>query len=154
MKSYCIQDNYPEQYCHCYGCGRKNRQGLKIKSYWDGQKATARFTPAPHHIALPGYVYGGLIASLIDCHGIAAASAAMAEENDRETGYPLLRRYVTASLRVDYLKPTPMGVELEMISAGISPVEGRVLVEVLISAKEKVRVRGRVTAAPMPVSMA
>ena len=155
MKNYCIQDHYPEQYCHCYGCGRENRHGLQIKSYWDGQTAKAGFTPGPHHIALPGYVYGGLLASLVDCHGIATASAAMDETGeDREKAGPQLKRYVTASLHVDYLRPTPMGEELEITGTALAFDKDKVVVEVKISALGKVRVRGQVLAAPMPKSMA
>lgn len=150
MKSFCIQDNYPEQYCHCYGCGRNNQHGLGIRSYWDGQQARAVFIPAACHIALPGYVYGGLLASLVDCHGIATASAAAAEARNR----PLqLERYVTASLQVDYLRPTPMDLELEMTGEAKSMVRRRVVVEVKIIAAGKLRVRGEVVAAPMPASM-
>jgi hypothetical protein len=64
-----IQDLYPENVAYCYGCGRLNDQGLQIKSYADGDETVCRFVPRPYHMAIPGYVYGGLIASLIDCHG-------------------------------------------------------------------------------------
>lgn len=155
MKTYWIQDNYPDQYCQCYGCGKKNRQGLGIKSYWDGHKATAGFTPGPHHIALPGYVYGGLIASLVDCHGIATASAAVAEmEKNHKQAEPLLKRYVTASLHVDFLRPTPMGMEIEITGTAIAGDKGRVVVSVEIYADNKLRAKGKVVAAPMPGSMA
>ncbi len=154
MKTYCIQDNYPEQYCHCYGCGRKNKQGLRIKSYWDGKKATAMFTPGPHHIALPGYVYGGLLASLVDCHGIGTAASTMAEiELGQEDADLRLNRYVTASLHVDYLRPTPMGVELELVGSAIVADKRKVVVVVEIFAHGKLRVKGEVVAVPMPKSM-
>ena len=54
-----------------------NEKGLQIKSYWDGDETVCTFTPRSYHTAVPGYVYGGLIASLIDCHitGTAAAAA-------------------------------------------------------------------------------
>lgn len=153
-KPYCIQDNYPEQYCHCYGCGRKNMQGLKIKSYWDGEKALARFTPEQHHIALPGYVYGGLLASLIDCHGIATASAAMSDlKNDTGNVCLELKRYVTASLHVDYLRPTPIGTEIEMIGIVAENTGRKVKIKVELFAGGKQRARGEVLAAPVPDSM-
>ena len=63
-----FQDYYPEDLSVCYGCGRLNKHGLKIKSYWDGEESVCRFQPKPYHTAVTGYVYGGLIASLIDCH--------------------------------------------------------------------------------------
>jgi hypothetical protein len=71
-----FQDYYPDAMAHCYGCGRLNKSGHQIKSYWDGEESVCRFQPKPYHIAIPGYVYGGLLASLIDCHGTGTAAAA------------------------------------------------------------------------------
>ena len=79
-----FQDYYPEDVAHCYGCGRLNPQGHQIKSYWDGDETVARFTPLPYHTAIPGYVYGGLVASLIDCHG--TGTAARRQSADRPAG--------------------------------------------------------------------
>ena len=66
METPAFQDLYPDQWAHCYGCGRLNEHGLQIKSHWDGDETVCIYTPRPYHIAIPGYVYGGLIASLID----------------------------------------------------------------------------------------
>ena len=69
MKAF--QDYYPESLSNCYGCGRLNEHGLQIKSYWDGEESVCFFQPKSHHTGgIPGYVYGGLIAALIDCHAI------------------------------------------------------------------------------------
>jgi len=70
-----IQQYYPDEFNHCYGCGQLNEAGLQLKSYWEGDEAIAIFKPEPYHISVPGYVYGGLIASIIDCHGIGTAVA-------------------------------------------------------------------------------
>ncbi|MCM2270178.1 MAG: PaaI family thioesterase, partial [Thermoanaerobaculia bacterium] len=67
MDEVAIQDLYPADVAHCYGCGRDNLHGHRIKTYWRDGRGVARFTPQPHHLSFPGYVYGGLIASLIDC---------------------------------------------------------------------------------------
>ena len=56
MPSKAIQDQYPEDLSHCYGCGRLNEHGHQLKSHWDGEEAVARFTPRAEHIAVPGYV--------------------------------------------------------------------------------------------------
>ena len=77
MKEKAFQDYYPDKWSYCYGCGRLNEQGLQIKSYWDGEETVCHFKPRPSHTAIPGYVYGGLIASLIDCHGTGTAAAAI-----------------------------------------------------------------------------
>lgn len=145
-----IQDYYPEKFSHCYGCGRLNPEGLRIKSYWDGEEAVCRFNPEPHHKAIPGYVYGGLIASLIDCHstGTAAAAAYQAEGRALDTDPPL--RYLTASLHVDYLRPTPIDVTLE-VRARVSEIRGRkVTVASELHAGGQVCARGTVVAVQMP----
>ena len=150
MNEKAFQDYYPDELSYCYGCGRLNERGLQIKSYWDGDETVAHFTPRPEHIAIPGYVYGGLIGSLIDCHGTgsAAAAAYRAEGRAMDTLPPL--RFVTASLKVDYLRPTPLGVELE-IRGQIKEVKGRkVVVSATVSAQGEVFARGEVVAVQMP----
>ena len=148
-----FQDYYPENVSHCYGCGRLNESGLQIKSYWDGDETVCTFTPRPYHIAIPGYVYGGLIASLIDCHGTGTASAAAYREAGRPMGSEPPFRFVTASLQVDYLRPTPMGVPLE-IRGRVQEVKGRkVVVSATVTANGVVCARGQVVAVQMPENM-
>ena len=76
MTEKAFQEYYPEHLSHCYGCGTMNELGHQIKSYWDGEESVCHFQPKPYHTAIPGYVYGGLLASLIDCHGTGTAAAA------------------------------------------------------------------------------
>jgi acyl-coenzyme A thioesterase PaaI-like protein len=153
MSPKAFQDYYPDHFSHCYGCGRLNKDGLQIKSYWDGEETVCHFTPRPAHTAIPGYVYGGLIASLIDCHGTGSAAAAAYRAEGREPGSDPPHRFVTASLRVDYLKPTPMGVQLE-VRGKIKEVKGRkVVIEATLSAKNQVCARGEVVAVEMPEQM-
>lgn len=150
MKNDAFQDHYPDELAHCYGCGRLNEHGHQLKSYWDGDETVAHFTPAPYHIAIPGYVYGGLIASLIDCHGTGTAAAAAYREAGRGLDTEPPFRFVTASLHVDYLRPTPLGVELE-IRGAIEEVTGRkVVVSETVSAEGVICARGRVVAVQMP----
>jgi acyl-coenzyme A thioesterase PaaI-like protein len=150
MAEKAFQDYYRDEYSHCYGCGRLNDQGLQIKSYWDGDETVLIFTPAPYHIAFPGYVYGGLIASLIDCHstGSAAAAAYRAENRAMDTDPPL--RFLTAALHVDYVQPTPLGVPLE-IRSKIKEIKGRkVIVTSDLYANGEVCARGEVVAVQVP----
>ncbi len=150
MPDKAFQDYYPEDLAHCYGCGRLNEHGLHIKSYWDGEESVCAFLPKPQHTAIPGYVYGGLLASLIDCHGTGTASAVAyrAEGRAMDTAPPL--RFLTGSLRVDYLKPTPLGVPLELRGT-IKEIKGRkVIVAITLSANGTVCVRGEVVAIQVP----
>lgn len=130
-----FQDTYPDDVAQCFGCGRLNPHGHRIKSHWEGEESVCRFVPEPFHTAIPGYVYGGLIASLIDCHGTGTASAAAYRAAGREMGTEPALRFVTASLHVDYKRPTPLGPPLEIrgrvkeITARKVVVEARLLVE-------------------------
>jgi acyl-coenzyme A thioesterase PaaI-like protein len=145
-----FQDYYPEHLAHCYGCGRLNEFGHQIKSYWDGDESVCHFVPNPHHIAIPGYVYGGLLASLIDCHGTgtAAAAAYRAENRDMDTEPPF--RFLTASLHVDYLKPTPLGITLEVRGKIKENKVRKVIIEEWITASGIITVRGEVVAVQVP----
>jgi acyl-coenzyme A thioesterase PaaI-like protein len=150
MTQIAFQDYYPDQLSYCYGCGRLNEQGLQIKSYWEGNETVCIFQPRPYHIAVPGYVYGGLIASLIDCHGTgtAAAAAYRAEGRTMDSEPPL--RFLTASLHVDYLRPTPLGVPLE-VRGWVKEIKGRkVVVSETLSANGEVTARGEVIAVQVP----
>ena len=154
MNQKAFQEYYPDHLSHCYGCGRLNEHGLQIKSYWDGEETVCTFDPRPYHMAIPGYVYGGLIASLIDCHstGTAAAAAYRAEGRAMDTEPPL--RFVTASLHVDYLRPTPLGVPLEVRARAKEVKARKVVVECTLSAQGEVCARGEVVAVRMPEYLA
>jgi len=150
MTSKAFQHYYPESLAHCYGCGHLNEHGHHIESFWEGDESVCHFTPRPYHTAVPGFVYGGLLASLIDCHGTgtAAAAAYRAEGRAMDTEPPL--RFVTASLHVDYMKPTPLGPELE-VRATVSEIKGRkVVVKERLICKGVECARGEVVAVQIP----
>ena len=149
-----FQDFYPNHTSYCYGCGRLNETGLQIKSYWDGDETVCTFQPRPGHTAVPGYVYGGLLASLVDCHatGTAAAAAYRAAGREMDTEPPF--RYVTGSLHVDYLRPTPLAGPLTL-RAQVKEIKGRkTIVSVQLYAAGQLCVRGEVVAVQMPDDMA
>lgn len=148
-----FQDVYPEWAAQCYGCGRLNGHGLKIKTYWDGDESVTRFTPLPYHTAIPGYVYGGLIASLIDCHSTGTAAAAAYRARREDPGSVPEIRFVTASLHVDYVRPTPIDCELVVRGKVEEIKERKVVVTSELFAKGDVCARGRVVAVRAPESL-
>lgn len=153
MNEKAFQDYYPDHWSYCYGCGRLNKDGLQIKSFWDGDESVCTFKPYPRHIAIPGYVYGGLIASLIDCHGTGTASAAVYKAENRPMDSEPAVRFVTASLQVDYIKPTPLGEILEL-RGHIQEYKGRkVIVAIELRAKGAVTATGKVVAVQVPDNM-
>jgi acyl-coenzyme A thioesterase PaaI-like protein len=148
-----FQDYYPDTVSYCYGCGRLNEHGLQIKSFWDGDETVCIFQPKPFHTAIPGYVYGGLIASLIDCHSTGSAAAAMFRHQGRPMDSEPALRFLTAALHVNYLRPTPLGVPLE-IRATIKEIKGRKVVVIsTLSANGEICARGEVVAVQMPDDM-
>ena len=148
MKAF--QDYYPENLAHCYGCGRLNPHGHQIKTFWDGEETVTRFTPLPEHMAVPGFTYGGLIASLIDCHCTGTAAAAMYQSEGREMDTLPAFRFVTGSLHVDYLKPTPITSTLE-IRGRVKEIKGRkVVLEATVWVDGIATARGEVVAVQMP----
>jgi acyl-CoA thioesterase FadM len=148
-----FQDYYPDGLNQCYGCGRLNEHGLHLKSYWDGDESVAHFRPKPYHTAMPGYVYGGLLASIIDCHSTGTASAAAFRKEGREMDTEPSLRFVTASLHVEYIHPTPLDATLE-IRGNVEEIKGRkVIVNTTVTANGRTCVKGRVVAVKMPENL-
>jgi acyl-coenzyme A thioesterase PaaI-like protein len=148
-----IQDVYPDDLAHCFGCGRNNPSGHHLKSFVEGDEVVAHFTPAGNQVAIPGFVYGGLLASLVDCHAMATATFATELAAGRRIGEGPAPRFVTAALRVDYLKPTPLGPELEIRGRVTERSEKKAIVAVTISAAGTITVRAEIVAVPLPKSM-
>ena len=146
-----IQDEYPDDFAWCYGCGRLNEQGHHFRTGWQGEQTVTIFIPKPEHLALPGFVYGGMIASLIDCHGTGSASLALHRKNGQEPGEGAEPpRFVTASLNVNFLRPTPHGLPLKAVGTvqEIHPKKWKVTTEVF--ANDVLCASGEVVAVVMP----
>lgn len=147
-----IQDYYPDDFAHCYGCGRLNQEGLQLRTGWKKDHETVTvYQPRDAHIAIPGFVYGGLLASFVDCHGTGSASLMKHRLNGFEPGDDQpAPRFVTASLQLHYLKPTPHGVELRAIGKveEIHPKKFKVYIQVF--ADNEHCVNGEVVAVQAP----
>lgn len=148
-----IQDIYPEDVAMCYGCGRLNDKGHHFRTGWNGEKTVTFFSPEPEHTAIPGFVYGGMLASLIDCHGTGSAALYLHRKNGHEIGDGTEPpRFVTANLNVNYLKPTPLGVTLKAIGTVTEIHPKKYKVEITVYAGEEEVANGEVTALVMPKS--
>ncbi|SEM04055.1 Thioesterase superfamily protein [Syntrophus gentianae] len=151
MTDKAFQDFYPDEFAHCYGCGRLNEAGLQIKSYWDGEESVCRYTPEPFFTGgFPGYFYGGLISSLIDCHSAATASAAKLRADGFALGEKPLSRFVTASLKIDFLKPTPMGKIIDLRSRVLEIKSRKIIVSTTLSAEDEIRAKGEAIMVQLP----
>jgi acyl-coenzyme A thioesterase PaaI-like protein len=118
-----IQDQLPGN--HCFGCGPLNPRGLQIKSYVEGDETVCTFQPSPDHMAGPTHVvYGGIIAAVVDCHTVLTAVADVYRAAGQPIGAEPLRWCVTASLKIDFLAPTPIDRPMEL-RARVREVKGR-----------------------------
>lgn len=92
----------------CFGCGPANEQGLRIRSFVEGDELIARWRPSDHHEAFPGMLNGGICGALLDCHGNWAAAHRLMGER----GEPTPPCTVTARYGIELKRPTPTDVEL------------------------------------------
>ncbi len=142
-----LQDAWPN--ATCYGCGPANPKGLHIKSYWlaDGSAVVAEFHPRPEYNAgFDNVIYGGLVASLIDCHSVWTAIAYAYRAEGRPHGEPPAISYVTGTLEVKFLKPTPLDQPL-LLSATLEEMHGKKsIVRCMLGPAGTVTAEGRVTA--------
>ena len=143
-----IQDLYASEFAHCYGCGTQNTQGHHLKSHLVDDETIAHFSPEDKYSGgMPDHVYGGMVASLMDCHGTASAAAfaAQSEGTPLQEGTPI-PRFVTASLKVDFKRPTPLGKPL-VIKGVLRSITGRkVWVDLTLQADDQVCVTGEMLA--------
>jgi len=144
MSEMAFQDYYPDNYAHRYGCGRLNEKGHQIKSFWDGDESVCRIVPEKHYTgSMKNILYGGMIASFMDCHAAGTAAAAKARELEIEMKPGAMPRFITASITVDYLTPTPVGTEVEL-RARVEEIKGRkVTVKVTLSTEGTVHAEGQ-----------
>jgi len=145
-----IQYYYPDDFAICYGCGRLNEHGHQLKSYWEGEECVCRFFPKPYHTGAQNFVYGGLVASLMDCHGAGTAAAARHRQDGKTLGKEPLARFVTASLKIDYLRPVPIDGQI-VVRGTADDIKGRkVTVSMTLTVDDEVCARGTLVAVQIP----
>jgi len=142
-----LHDNF------CWGCGADNPDGLQLKSHWDddGTVAVAVWQPHAEHAAGPRHVLnGGIIATLLDCHGVCIAIADAYSREGRAIGSDPDLWYATASISVDYLRPTPLESPVSMRGWVVAVDDRATTVECELDADGKVRARAAVRAVRVP----
>jgi acyl-coenzyme A thioesterase PaaI-like protein len=132
-----LQDRYAPKSI-CFGCGPANDQGLRIKSFVEGDTVVASFTPAPHHHAFPGIVNGGILGALLDCHSNWTAAHHLMQK----AGLDAPPCTVTADFHVKLRRPTPMGpLQLRAHVNVTESTNDRAVVEAEILAGDQVTAR-------------
>lgn len=148
-----IQDFYPDDFAWCFGCGRLNEAGYQFKTRHHEDGTVTRFSPSADHTALPGFVYGGLIASIIDCHSTGSAAIFSLVADGVEVGAGIAPRFVTAHLDVDYVKPTPLEA-IEVTGRMVEIGERKVIVDSELIAGLEVTARGHAVLVKVPAGFA
>jgi acyl-coenzyme A thioesterase PaaI-like protein len=114
----------------CFGCGHGNPKGLRLRSYpGDDGAVTAEFTPWPEHDNGLGFLNGGIICTILDCHS-AAAVVLEAEHRDWPPLPGAALPYVTAGLDVRYLRPSPLREPVELRAVVREASEAQMTVDV------------------------
>ena len=133
MERQSLQDRYAPGN-RCFGCGPANEQGLRIKSFPQGNEVVAEFRPQPHHEAFPGVLNGGIAGALLDCHSNWAATWSLM--NERKSSTPPCT--VTSDFHVVLKRPTPMDAVLKLRAKVVEQSEDRAVVEASIEANGKI----------------
>ena len=145
-----IQETYGDRFQHCWGCGAKNKDGLHLHTYpsGDGSECVSQFLPDEKYSGgVPANLFGGLIATLFDCHGTASA----AWFNHRNQGLKLERntvitRYITARLEIDFKKPVPIGKVVTVKSVAEEMGERKIIVSMEMEADGETKAKARMVA--------
>jgi acyl-coenzyme A thioesterase PaaI-like protein len=134
-----IQEHYlPEM--TCFGCGPANPKGLHLRSFPDGDGTAAAFTPWPEHENGLGYLNGGIICTVMDCHSATPMILEAARLGIAEPGGML--PFVTAGLEVRYLRPTPLTETLRLFATTAKIEESSIAIDVELTFDGKTRAAG------------
>ena len=117
-----FQDHMPGNVC--FGCGKENKKGLHIHSYWEGEESVCEWASDTRYQGWVKIMNGGILATLIDCHCMGTAMAAAYRQEGRSLGSEPYYRFATASIKVDYLKPTPNDRPVTL-RAQVEEIKGR-----------------------------
>ena len=126
----------------CFGCGPANQDGLRIRSYEAGDgTVVATWQARPEHEAFDGFVNGGILGTLIDCHSNWTAIASLLARS----GGTEAPSTVTAEYSVQFQRPTPSNQPLRLIGKAVDVRNDRVTVETSIGVDGATTAKGRAT---------
>ena len=135
-----LQETYAP-YNACFGCGPSNEQGLKIRSFMEGDGCVATWTPQKHHEAFPGVLNGGIIGALLDCHLNWTATVHLMKQSGAQSP-PCT---VTADYAIVLKRPCPTDGPVTLSAKVVESTADRAVVEGTLEAQGKVRATCRGT---------
>ena len=157
QSSIAIQDTYGERFQYCWGCGPKNDQGLHLKSYPSegGKTCICKLIPDEKYTGgVPANLFGGMIATIFDCHGTASAAyfAHKAKGLDLKDD-TVIERFITARLKVDFKKPVPMDEEITVTSDLSELTERKAIINMTMEVAGEVRAKAKMVAVAVKDNM-
>ena len=96
-----------------FGVGQENPKGLKLDYHIEGFKMVMNYQVAADFVGPPGFVHGGILATILDD---AMGCVVMAAKPNRFS--------MTARLTTHYIKPTPLETPI-VIEAWVTTFEGK-----------------------------
>ena len=141
--SYAFQDLLPGN--HCWGCGPEVEDGLKIRSFWDGDNSICFWNPKEHHQGWKGIMNGGIITTIIDCHTMGTAMAYAYKIEKRELNSKPYYRYATGTIKIRFIKPTP-NKELKLRAVVKSYTPKKVLIKCYVESNNNITAEAEVVA--------
>jgi acyl-coenzyme A thioesterase PaaI-like protein len=139
-----FQDFMPENVC--FGCGKEHPDGLRIKSFWEGDTSVCLWQAQTKYAGWSGLLNGGVIATLIDCHCMCTAMAAAYRDEGRLLDSLPEYRYATGSLNLSYKRPTPIQ-DLVRLEAKVIETKGRkTVLSCVLFSREQIAVAAEVVA--------
>jgi len=103
----------------CFGCGKDHPEGLRIKSYWEDDKAVCIWHSEPKYQGWKGLMHGGILAAIVDCHCMCSALAASYRAEKRAMDTHPQYRFATGTMTIKYTAPTsndhPVKVVAEVV---------------------------------------
>ena len=142
-----MKDNF------CWGCGADNPDGLQLKSHWEGDESVGSWMPSPQYAAGPRhFLNGGVIATLLDCHGVVTAIADAYRREGREIGSEPDIWHATTAMQVEYLRPIPIDAEVRLRGTVTEVAEDGTTVSCTLEAAGKERAQASVTSIRVPDS--
>jgi acyl-coenzyme A thioesterase PaaI-like protein len=124
----------------CFGCGPANDKGLRLRSFAGDGGTVADFTPWPEHDNGLGFLNGGIICTVLDCHSATPMLLEAQRQGLLQDGVPL--PFVTAGLSVQYRRPTPLAESVHLLARVTEADDSSVAVAVELWSQDKLRVQG------------
>jgi acyl-coenzyme A thioesterase PaaI-like protein len=122
----------------CFGCGHANPDGFHLRSYRSDEETVATFVPRAEHDNGFGFLNGGIISTVLDCH---TAAVVMWESDqhgwEADAGAPV--PFITAGFDVRFLRPTPLGPPVSLRARPVEVSESAIVVSAELVHDGKVR---------------